>query len=370
MKSWALALAGLACVGCTAVSLNRHALAQTASAVDLRYREVLDNLAMVANDPDALPAYSSIFSGLSQVTDSGQVASTTVWQHATGAGSANGFASEAVNPQLSRQVLENWALDPIVVPEKLEAMRCACRWVLYGPERACDDCRGLLATPEEAPYPGRHFGVAGRLARLPAGWLHVGGHKDVPAGACYKAHCGHAWVWVERDGLQGLADFTLVLHDIATLNIDAGATSSPPVLVTLTTVRSSGLADPADPLNKNAPLVFRETRLIRPEYRGVVEAKMREAQEARRLLASPAVGLLGSPLGRVALQQVVVPITPEEWQQYTVPYPGNRTNVSPQGGAAVPVEVAPRLVTPERLLPVAPARWALEPLGVEYYERP
>jgi hypothetical protein len=132
-----------------------------------------------------------------------------------------GFGTEAINPQLTRTVTDNWSLDPVTAPEKLEAMRCACRWVTIGPERACTSCLGLLSSPEQDHSPGRHFGVADRLARLPVGWLHVGCHKDVPAGSCYKAHCGDTWVWVMPDGMVGLSDFTLVLQDIARVSINS-----------------------------------------------------------------------------------------------------------------------------------------------------
>jgi hypothetical protein len=208
----------IACTGCTTPFLKRNTLALASSAINLRYQEVLDNLAMVADDPAALPAYSSVFAGGSQVTDNVQLTSTTLWQRVLGAGAQNGFLSEAANPQASRVVSDNWTLDPIVVPEKIEAMRCACRWVIYGPERACVDCQGLLATPEQAPYPGRHFGVADRLARLPKGWLHMGKLKDVPASACYRAHRCDTWVWVMPEGIEGLSDFTLILQDIARVN--------------------------------------------------------------------------------------------------------------------------------------------------------
>jgi len=225
MRPWIVILAcGLGCTGCTTFSLEHHTIAQAGTASELRYREVVDNLAMVAHDPYALPVYTSIFAGTAQVTDTAQIGSTTLWQHVArtaSAGNQSGFASEALNPQnplASRSVLENWTLDPIVVPEKLEAIRCACRWVVYGPERACADCPGLLASPEQAPFPGRHFGVADRLASLPPGWLHVGRHKDVPLCAAYKSHTGDTWVWVTPDGLQSLADFTLVLQDIARIN--------------------------------------------------------------------------------------------------------------------------------------------------------
>jgi hypothetical protein len=194
---------------------------------DLRYREVLDNLAMVAQNYAALPAYSSIFSGSAQITDNAQLSSTTIWTVIGAMGSkTSNFFSEAANPQASRTALGNWTLDPIVVPEKLEAMRCACRWVIYGPDRTGDDA-ALLPSPDQALGPGRHFGVADRLARLPAGWLGIGGLKDVPLNACYKGHCGGTWVWVTPDGLAALSDFTLVLQNIARVDANSPTLFTP-----------------------------------------------------------------------------------------------------------------------------------------------
>jgi hypothetical protein len=125
------------------VSLNRHTLGQAESATDLRYRENLANLALIANNPSALPAYTSIYSGTASVQDQGQFGSTTTWPR--------GFNSEALNPQLNRQILQNWALDPIIHPEKLEAMRAACRWVIGGPEQLDEEAMSLLIRPEDAP---------------------------------------------------------------------------------------------------------------------------------------------------------------------------------------------------------------------------
>jgi len=219
MRLWLVILAStVGCTGCTSASLNRQTLAQAASTEDLRYKELLDGLAAVANDPATLPAYASVYSGTAQVTDTEQMISTTMWQYAKGMGPQSGFASQAGNPQFTRAVALNWALDPIVVPEKLEAIRAACRWVLYGPGHLSEDGLSLLESPDQAPTPGRHFGVADRLARMPPGWLHVGALKDVPARACYKGHCGATWVWITPEGLEGLADFTIVVQDIARVN--------------------------------------------------------------------------------------------------------------------------------------------------------
>ena len=223
MKPWILILAcTIACTGCTTLALERHTLSQGESVAALRAQEVLDNLALVANDPAGLPAYSSIFAGTAQVTDSAQFGATFLWLvKGVMSSSTYGLFSEAANMQLSRSVSQNWSLDPLVVPEKVEAMRCACRWVVCGPEKACGSCPGLLASPEQDHSPGRHFGVEERLARLPPCWLHIGRCAEVPKAARYKAHCGATWVWVMPDGLTGLADFTLVLQDIARIHINS-----------------------------------------------------------------------------------------------------------------------------------------------------
>ena len=125
-------------------------------------------------------------------------------------------------------------VDPSAEYTQLEALRSACQWVLYGPERANGDYPGILDSPINNPYPGHHFGVADRLRQLPCGWLHVGRLIEVPLAACYKAHHGDTWVWVDSEGMKGLAEFTLVLLDIATLDLNDGdASQAPPVLVTL-----------------------------------------------------------------------------------------------------------------------------------------
>jgi hypothetical protein len=222
MKLWIFAVMAFACTGCTMMSLERHTVAQTDSAIDLRYHEIMDNLAMVANDPSTLPSYASVYDGTIFVQDQQQLISTTVWQHAVGAAAQNGFASEAANPSINRQINQNWSIDPIVVPEKLEAIRAACQWALGGPDNVYKDSMSLLIRPEQAPPgPGRHFGVADRLAQLPTGWLCVGRLKDVPLCARYKAHAGDMWVWIMPEGMNGLADLTLIIQDIARVGVNS-----------------------------------------------------------------------------------------------------------------------------------------------------
>jgi len=226
--------------GCVATSLERHAVSQIETATDYRYQATLHSLAMVAADPGTLPSYSLLSNGITSVTDTGMANAATAWAWAPAVlfkSGAPAFTGTHV-PQLT------WTVDPVADYTQLEAMRCACRWVLAGPEQAGPNCASILADPEVDLSPGPHFGVMGRLVRLPPGWLHVGLSRDVPKGACYKDHCGGTWVWVMPDGMEGLAGFTLVLQDIATLDVapadgSVPANLLPPSLVTLWVVQNT-----------------------------------------------------------------------------------------------------------------------------------
>jgi hypothetical protein len=237
------------CAGCTMTSLERHTVAQIDTTTDLRYQEIVNNLAMIAADPSTLPTYSSIFSGTIFVQDTGQVISTTTWPFAAKLG------ADATNPSLNRQASQNWTLDPVMVPEKLEAMRAACQWAIGGRASVHPDSLSLLDRPEQWPRgPNRHFGVSDKLNELPVGWLDIGAASDVPKHARYKSHCGNTWVWVTSDGMNGLADFTLIIQNIARIQINSPTLFNPLPVYTPITFLTTDL-DPADRVKVTAQVV-------------------------------------------------------------------------------------------------------------------
>jgi hypothetical protein len=194
---------------------------------------------MVAASPDTLPSYALLSNGVTALSDTGVVNPTSSWS-----GAPEVFKTQAVAITGSRSPQLQWTVSPVADYTQLEAMRCACRWVLAGPEEADPASTHILADPETDTSPGPHFGVAWRLAKLSPGWLHVGRLRDIPLGARYKDHCGDTWVWVMPDGTESLAEFTLVLQDIATLNVapsdgSAPAHLTPPLLVTLWVVQNT-----------------------------------------------------------------------------------------------------------------------------------
>jgi hypothetical protein len=217
MRCWMLGMLAFSCTGCTMMSLERHTIGQSDSATDIRYRQVLHNLSLIADDPSALPSYSSIYSGTVFVQDQGQIVSTNILPYLAAA-----KGSIAANPSLNRQISQNWFLDPIASPEKLEAIRACCQWAVHGPEQVNPDSRALLIRPDQAPAgPDRHFSVEERLAKLPSGWLGRGRFQDVPKCAAYKAHVGDTWVWVRPEDMAGLTAFALIIQDIARVGINS-----------------------------------------------------------------------------------------------------------------------------------------------------
>jgi hypothetical protein len=178
----------------------------------MRYREVLENLAVVADNPGNLPAFALTAGGITMVTDTGQAESVTVWDHAI-----KGFSKQTLSVLAKRNPDQSWTLDPVVSQPQLEALHYACLWALQGPPPPDSAAMDLLRAPRPGDVSGYHFHVARQLAALPAGWLHVGSHNEVPKNACYVAQCHHKHVWVTADGMEGLSQFTLILLDIATV---------------------------------------------------------------------------------------------------------------------------------------------------------
>jgi hypothetical protein len=242
MRLFILSIIIASAPGCTAVALKRATLSHAGSSTDLRYKEVIENLAMSAANPDILPAYSSIYAGTTDINDNLKATSASVWVRTAlqkPLRYTSFFSTQSADFAGSRAVKSNWTLDPTVVPEKLRAMRAACRWATAGPETVGPDIRYLMAyhppefvEPRPTPsggagsyklilkrYPledGYYFDVADRLANLPPGWLHSENRwRDIPRDACYWAGCAGKYVWVGPEGMAALSEFVLILQKIA-----------------------------------------------------------------------------------------------------------------------------------------------------------
>ncbi len=212
--------------GCTSIALRRHAVNQAETVTDLRYQEVVNNLAILADEPGTLVSFSIIDGGTARVTDTVQGETQTLWDHAV-----HGFSRETLTGVAKRSPDLQWTLAPVASKPQLEAIRNACLWQLYGPPPEGSESMSLLRAPMYGEYTGYHVGVADQLRRISPGWLHLGCRKDVPRCASYSAHSGHTYAWIMPEGMSGLSEFTLVILDIATLDPSSLALQAPLVSV-------------------------------------------------------------------------------------------------------------------------------------------
>lgn len=205
--------------GCTWTWLRHESVELSGSGADFRYRETIENLAMIYADRWRLPAYSSIYATSMDVTDGIQLDGTTTWIHSIS--TPSGFSSQTMEIPGSRSVKGGLTLDPTIAPEKLRALRAACQWAVYGPQSLTSQDSLLLAKYDPHLPPGNYFGVASDLADVcQFAWLGKGCRRsDVPKNACYWAHCGNAYVWVTRDGMECFSKFVLVCQKIARFDL-------------------------------------------------------------------------------------------------------------------------------------------------------
>jgi hypothetical protein len=179
----ALALTPLfaAATGCMSHQLEWTTRRTVGTLPDLRYQQVVDNLAMIAANPGYLPYLAVAGQGSVQVTDGG---SSNLGLNLA----PNAWTTAAPAFGATRNVTGTWSLGTITSPEKLRAMQAAYRHVI---ERS----------------------VAGDPAYQ---WLHVGEKRMVGKRALFIGARDGKFVWVAADGIAGLSDLTLTIMDIAT----------------------------------------------------------------------------------------------------------------------------------------------------------
>jgi len=256
---------GLACVtGCTTGRLRQRLINQGATLPELQYQQVLDNLALFAANPAALPWHINLREGTSQVTDS-----------------LSGGAALLTNqpftwfPQLlgSRTAVAQWGGSPVIDVTELRLLRIAYRRAhgasdMPSPaflEELTHELKDQLASNADLRYESESFYefqnrasrssqeldarmittnddtvcvdpepmrdrsplarnvcrkiamIQNDLAMIQPGWFYVGFKRDVPKEACYVGKCGHRYVWVGPEGRDQLTEFTLTVLKLSSL---------------------------------------------------------------------------------------------------------------------------------------------------------
>ena len=181
------------------------------SVVDMRYRQTIQGLAIVANNPGVMPSVALNSGGTATVSNTVGLESSTTWDQAV-----LGFSKQLLNLSGKHVPQQQWTVAPVVPQPNLEAIYAAFLWVIYGPPPegtiGMERLRGFV----HGDTTSYHFDVARYLSILPPNWLGRGRDCDVPRDACYRAHCGDTYVWVSPGGMPAFSEFVLVILDIAT----------------------------------------------------------------------------------------------------------------------------------------------------------
>ena len=220
MRKIALAalLVTLAC-GCQEVQLRERAARLAGTVSDLHQQEVLDNLALLASKPGAMPYYLLPSQGTEQIARTIQATYTPGWDFIT-SGVYIGrylFDKQTAALQGTNQNQETWQNLPISDPDKLLFMQSAYHSVL-----GIDD----PYRPYLLQYYTTHSQWAHYEEMIQPGWLGVGGKKDVPKCACHVGHYCDTYIWVLPGHDNDLARLTLAILDIATVDTSSGVSAT------------------------------------------------------------------------------------------------------------------------------------------------
>jgi len=196
--------------GCQHVQLENHTLRQASTLTDLQYRQVLSNIALFAQNTDALPFYATAGTGTTSIQNTLGARGTFNWDLFSNAGIATLWffdkASAEVDP--STQAQEQWTTSCVLNPDELSLMRCIYQKVVGVRDCECEKklC-DFFGTKKFNYY----------CEAMQPGWYSVGCRKEVPKEACYVGRYGKVFVWVTPDGLDDLTRITLAILDIATI---------------------------------------------------------------------------------------------------------------------------------------------------------
>jgi hypothetical protein len=238
MRAWTVVLALLPAVGgcATHANLRDNTVRTAATLTDLNYQQVLNNVAMFAANPAALPSVAVVNSGTVTVTDQKAYSTSATYSptlpFSQQGGGALPILTLLFNPSVQRQLTENWTVTPVTDVDSLRRIRCAFQLLVLsgGQTSDCQNCRRLLED--------FFLGESDRMDCLvPTGWYGTGYKADVPHDACYVGRCGTTYVWVMPDGLEGLTRFTMTVLELATGKPHA------PMKTVVRTFKSDGTLD-------------------------------------------------------------------------------------------------------------------------------
>lgn len=196
--------------GCQHLSLRNHTERQARTLTELQYSQVLDNIALFTQNPNALPFFS--VAGQGQTSNNYAPAPTggLNWDLLNFNNGPPLFFFDKANVGITATFTSNegWNTVSVLNPDALLLMRCVYQKVVGYP--ACDcDCEKKL----QLYFAGHPC----YLESMRPGWYGVGCRCDVPKCVAFVGRYGHRYVWVTADGVDSLTRLSLAILDLATI---------------------------------------------------------------------------------------------------------------------------------------------------------
>lgn len=250
-----------ATAGCQSMQVEHRTASMASNLSTLQYAQVVDDLALIADCPDALPHFALADTGHTtiQLTGTGNVG--VGWSLLAVAGKLfdeTHLTNTTGMLTFQDQSNDEWdvtpALDPIqeLVMSGLlhkalgmtvsNAESVVMESLFNPPYPAGFDTKGqmdkmgrfetyllchgyppTLAWSLAGFKPAYVIALHENYQRVAPGWVHIGKVTDVPRDACYVGKHGRTYVWIDKDGISGLTDLAIAMLDVATTDTAAQA---------------------------------------------------------------------------------------------------------------------------------------------------
>jgi hypothetical protein len=274
-KGLSIPLLATLCCGCQATQLQQRSVNMAGRLSELQYGQVMNNLALMADSPYALPHFVLTQQGRCGLEYADQSTVSLNWDRiaAASAGALLGLFrldKESGTTTASAVDITEWDTTPDLDPVQEILMQGLYRKVLacdipdyqmtalnsffYAKHEIDDTTKehilsclaGPLATPVGPPLHGvdpKAKALATKMQdalsgyqweysaamnevflSLDSGWVHVGCKSDVPRDACYVGKHKHTYVWVMPDDISHLTNLTIAILAIANsdLSVQSG----------------------------------------------------------------------------------------------------------------------------------------------------
>jgi hypothetical protein len=246
--------------GCQSILVERNTVSMAERLSDIQYGQVMDNLALVADNPGALPHFVLTDSGKTVVQETDQTSFSMIWglivyNMPRFSNTLLSNASPAV--QYIHQDADEWDGEPALQPVQELLMRDLYHKALGLPPSAGEaavaasffsndpfkdgDEKALISkmlenNDNELVYslanakPAYFQALYETYNHIEPCHIHVGHRLDVPRDACYVGHHGHTYVWAMKDDMESLTNLTISVLAVAVADTAAQANraSKPP----------------------------------------------------------------------------------------------------------------------------------------------